>query len=47
VAATAKSGRAADLSFLSDAVLARVEKLGDLFEPVLSLRQKWPKKLPL
>jgi bifunctional non-homologous end joining protein LigD len=47
VAATAKSARAGDLSFLSDAVLARVEKLGDLFEPVLSLRQKWPKKLPL
>ena len=43
---TLKSRRAGDLSFTSDTVLARVEKSGDLFAPVLSQRQKWPKKLP-
>ncbi|HET7872672.1 MAG TPA: non-homologous end-joining DNA ligase [Terriglobales bacterium] len=31
------------LVFTSDQVLTRVEKRGDLFEPVLSLRQKMPK----
>jgi len=31
------------LGFDSDEVLKRVEKLGDLFEPVLTLRQKLPK----
>jgi bifunctional non-homologous end joining protein LigD len=31
------------LSFTSDEVLARVRKLGDLFEPVLNLKQKLPK----
>jgi len=33
------------LKFRSDEVLARVEKLGDLFEPVEKLKQKLPKKL--
>jgi bifunctional non-homologous end joining protein LigD len=33
------------LKFRSDQVLARVEKLGDLFEPVEKLKQKLPKKL--
>jgi bifunctional non-homologous end joining protein LigD len=32
------------LRFRSDQVLARVEKLGDLFEPVEKLKQKPPKK---
>jgi hypothetical protein len=31
----------------SDKVLARVEKLGDLFAPVEKLRQKLPKKWKL
>jgi bifunctional non-homologous end joining protein LigD len=31
------------LVFTSDQVLERIEKLGDLFEPVLSLKQKLPK----
>src|SRR5882724_3862158 len=33
------------LKFRSDQVLARVKKLGDLFEPVEKLKQKLPKKL--
>jgi bifunctional non-homologous end joining protein LigD len=33
------------LKFRSDQVLVRVEKLGDLFEPVEKLKQKLPKKL--
>ena len=35
------------LKFRSDQVLARVEKLGDLFEPVEELKQKLPKKWKL
>jgi len=35
------------LKFGSDQVLARVEKLGDLFEPVEKLKQKLPKKWKL
>jgi bifunctional non-homologous end joining protein LigD len=35
------------LKFRSDTVLARVEKLGDLFEPVEKLKQKLPKKWKL
>src|SRR6185312_6246377 len=31
------------LSFLSDEVLERVEKNGDLFDPLLKLKQKLPK----
>jgi bifunctional non-homologous end joining protein LigD len=38
-----KKGDASDLSFETDAVLARVKKQGDLFEPVLKLKQKLPK----
>jgi bifunctional non-homologous end joining protein LigD len=34
--------RAAALTFEADAVLKRVEKLGDLFEPVLTLKQRLP-----
>jgi bifunctional non-homologous end joining protein LigD len=37
-----KKKDAARLSFLSDEVLKRVEKYGDLFEPVLKLKQKLP-----
>jgi len=37
-----KKKDAAGLSFLSDEVLKRVEKHGDLFEPVLKLKQKLP-----
>jgi bifunctional non-homologous end joining protein LigD len=35
------------LKFRSDQVLTRVEKLGDLFEPVERLKQKLPKKWKL
>jgi len=35
------------LKFRSDQVLGRVEKLGDLFEPVEKLKQKLPKKWEL
>src|SRR5246127_1074779 len=35
------------LKFRSDQVLARIEKLGDLFEPVEKLKQKLPKKWQL
>jgi bifunctional non-homologous end joining protein LigD len=37
-----KSRKADQLVFDSEAVLRRVEKLGDLFEPVLTLKQKLP-----
>ena len=40
-----KKKKAELLKFRSDQVLARVEKLGDLFEPVEKLKQKLPKKL--
>jgi len=40
-----KKKKADLLKFRSDQVLARVEKLGDLFEPVERLKQKLPKKL--
>ncbi|MDP9253444.1 MAG: non-homologous end-joining DNA ligase [Verrucomicrobiota bacterium] len=35
------------LTFTSDRVLRRVDKLGDLFEPIETLKQKLPKKSPL
>ena len=35
------------LTFTSDQVLKRVEKLGDLFDPVEKLKQKFPKKWDL
>ena len=35
------------LAFTSDQVLQRVEKLGDLFEPIATLKQKLPKKWSL
>ncbi len=38
-----KKKDAARLNFLSDEVLNRVEKHGDLFEPLLKLKQKLPK----
>ena len=38
-----KKKDAARLNFISDVVLERVEKHGDLFEPVLKLKQKLPK----
>jgi bifunctional non-homologous end joining protein LigD len=37
-----KSGDPEKLAFDSDTVLRRVQKLGDLFEPVLTLKQKLP-----
>jgi bifunctional non-homologous end joining protein LigD len=37
-----KSGRPDQLTFDSEAVLRRVQKLGDLFEPVLTMKQKIP-----
>jgi bifunctional non-homologous end joining protein LigD len=40
-----KKKKAELLKFRSDQVLARVKKLGDLFEPVEKLKQKLPKKL--
>jgi bifunctional non-homologous end joining protein LigD len=39
-----KKKKAELLKFRSDQVLARVEKLGDLFGPVEKLKQKLPKK---
>src|SRR3989440_3780869 len=44
VASTLKKNNAKLLVFPSDRVLRRVEKLGDLFEPVETLKQKLPKK---
>jgi bifunctional non-homologous end joining protein LigD len=41
---TLKKKSAKLLAFTSDRVLQRVEKLGDLFEPVQTLKQKIPKK---
>ncbi|MGH8102095.1 MAG: non-homologous end-joining DNA ligase [Chthoniobacterales bacterium] len=40
-----KKKKAELLRFRSDQTLERVEKMGDLFEPVESLKQKLPKKL--
>jgi len=37
-----KKGDPEQLVFISDEVLKRAEKLGDLFEPVLKLKQKLP-----
>jgi bifunctional non-homologous end joining protein LigD len=45
VEAAAKKKNARLLVFESDAVLKRVDKLGDLFEPVLKLKQKLPPPL--
>jgi bifunctional non-homologous end joining protein LigD len=42
VAAVVKKGDAAAISFVSDDVLERVDRLGDLFEPVLKVKQKLP-----
>ena len=42
VASALKAGKAERLVFDSDAVLKRVDKHGDLFEPVLKLRQRLP-----
>lgn len=42
VAATVKKKRAELMTFDSEEVLRRVEKYGDLFEPVLTLKQKLP-----
>src|SRR5436309_3262354 len=42
-----KKKKADLLKFRSEKVLARVEKLGDLFEPVKELKQKLPKKWKL
>jgi len=39
-----KKKNAEMLKFRSDQVLVRVEKLGDLFEPVEKLKQKLPNK---
>jgi bifunctional non-homologous end joining protein LigD len=39
-----KKKNAGVLKFRSDEVLARIEKLGDLFDPVEKLKQKLPKK---
>jgi len=42
VAATVKKKQAEAMSFDSEEVLRRVKKYGDLFEPVLTLKQKLP-----
>ena len=47
VATTLKKKKAKLFVFTSDQVLERVEKSGDLFEPVLTLKQKMPKKWDL
>jgi bifunctional non-homologous end joining protein LigD len=44
VANCLKKKKAELLTFRPDKTLARVEKMGDLFEPVENLRQKLPKK---
>lgn len=46
VETAAKKGDASKLVFETDAVLRRVEKLGDLFAPVLTLKQKLPRRSP-
>ncbi len=43
VEAALRKRDAAKLSFVSDEVLKRAEKLGDLFAPVLTLKQRLPK----
>lgn len=43
VSACAKKGDPEMLRFTADEVVSRVKKKGDLFEPVLSLKQKLPK----
>jgi len=47
VASCLKKKKADLLKFRSDKVLARVEKMGDLFKPVEKLKQKLPKKWKL
>jgi bifunctional non-homologous end joining protein LigD len=47
VATCLKKKNAKLLVFPSDKVLQRVEKMGDLFEPVETLKQKLPKKWDL
>jgi bifunctional non-homologous end joining protein LigD len=47
VATTLKKKNAKLLVFTSDRVLQRVEKSGDLFEEVETLKQKMPKKWDL
>ncbi|MEY2548632.1 MAG: bifunctional non-ous end joining protein LigD, partial [Verrucomicrobiota bacterium] len=47
VATCLKKKNAKLLAFPSDKVLQRVEKMGDLFEPVETLKQKLPKKWEL
>jgi bifunctional non-homologous end joining protein LigD len=42
VEATLKKGRASGLTFEAEEVLKRVAKHGDLFAPVLTLKQKLP-----
>jgi bifunctional non-homologous end joining protein LigD len=38
-----RAANAALLAFDSEAVLRRVKKFGDLFAPVLTMKQKFPK----
>jgi bifunctional non-homologous end joining protein LigD len=47
VASCLKKNKADLLKFRSDNVIARVEKIGDLFAPVEKLKQKLPKKRDL
>ncbi len=47
VEACLKKKDAKQLTFTSDQVLKRVEKLGDLFEPIETVKQKLPKKWDL
>jgi DNA primase len=47
VAETLKKKKATKLVFRCDQTLARVEKMGDLFEQVETLKQKLPKKWQL
>ena len=43
VQAAVKRGKAEDLVFEADQALKRIQKLGDLFKPVLTLKQRLPK----
>ncbi|HEY7874965.1 MAG TPA: non-homologous end-joining DNA ligase [Actinomycetota bacterium] len=46
VTAACKKGDAGRLSFETDEVLARIDKKGDVFEPVLKVKQKLPATFP-
>jgi bifunctional non-homologous end joining protein LigD len=42
VSKCARTGKASELTFVSNQVIKRVDKQGDLFAPVLELKQRLP-----